>query len=84
MCSYYIFLICVWFISGSTIQACRATRRHILAFEEDKLIFDALIAPVMRKTMVPPEPTQSTPSTFDVDEEVVVPDRIVKTARFSK
>ncbi len=41
-----------WMFTGSSIQACRATRRHVLAFEEDKAIFDALIAPAMRMPVV--------------------------------
>jgi hypothetical protein len=70
---------------GSSIQACRATRRHILAFEEDKAIFDALIAPVMRTVVVLLAQPQclAIPSIHLDDEEVPV-QRIVKTSRFSK
>ncbi len=70
---------------GSSIQACRASRRHVLAFEEDTAIFDSLIAPVMRSTRVT-RPAATVPAvlSMDEDDEDVEPDRVVKTARFSK
>jgi len=40
-------------ILGSSIQTCRDMRRHILAFEEDKKIFDGLITSIMHSTVVP-------------------------------
>jgi len=70
---------------GSSIQACQATRRHILAFEEDKQIFDALIALVMRSIVLPkPAPAWPTGGPIDVDDDVVVPECVAKIARFSK
>lgn len=33
------------FLSGSSIKACLETGRHILALEDDPLIFKAMIAP---------------------------------------
>ena len=70
---------------GSTIQACRATRRHVLAFEEDKEIFDAIIAPVMHATIAtnndPPNPMVIG---SDSDDEDVPVQKIVKTSRFGK
>ncbi len=56
-----------------------------MAFEEDNEIFDALIAPVMRSNVVTPAaPTRPAPAVLDLDEEDVVPERVAKTARFSK
>ena len=78
---YYL----IGMLAGSSIQACRATHRHILAFEEDKDIFDALIAPAMRTAKVvrhpPPPPALDL---VDLDEEDVPAQPIVKTSRFSK
>ena len=70
---------------GSTIQACRATQRHVLAFEEDKEIFDAIIAPVMHAT-VASKKVEANPVMIesDSDEEDVPIQKIVKTSRFSK
>ena len=66
---------------GSTIQACCATRRHVLAFEEDKEIFDAVIAPVMHPTIAT---NKDAPNAVmiesDSDEEDVPVQKIVKTS----
>ena len=60
-------------------------RRHVLAFEEDKEIFDAVIAPVMHATVAtnkdPPNPMVIE---LDSNEEDVPVQKIVKTFRFSK
>jgi hypothetical protein len=70
--------------SGSCIQACRASGRHILAFEEDVDIFNALIAPQMLKTVVNvSEPPPLAPDSFDLEEEDVEPEIIVASNRFS-
>ena len=50
-----VFLQAMIALAGACIHACRATGLHILAFEYDKDIFDALLAP-MRRTVVIPQP----------------------------
>ena len=72
-------------VLGSSIHACRATRRHILAFEEDRAIFDALIAPSLRTISVvqPPLP-EAAENMLTLEDEDVPVQRIVKTNRFSK
>ncbi len=74
------------YYTGSSIQACRATRRHILAFEEDKDIFDALIAPVLRTSVVefPKTAPAAALDVEDVNEAPVVVEHVVKTSQFSK
>ena len=70
---------------GSTIQACRATRRHVVAFEEDKEIFDVVIALVMHATIATnKDPPQPMVIESDPDEEDVTVQKIVKTSQFSK
>ena len=70
---------------GSTIQACCAMRRHVLAFEEDKEIFDAVIALVMHATVATnkdlPNPVVIE---SDPDEKDVPVQKIVKTSQFCK
>ena len=57
---------------GASIQACHATHHHILAFEEDKDIFDALLAPVIRSAEKPPsQPPRPTMVSTDLDDEDV-------------
>ena len=76
--------LCIEF-PGSTIQACRATRRHVMAFEEDREIFDAVITPVMHASVAT---NKDAPNPMmiesDSDEEDVPIQKIVKTSRFSK
>lgn len=72
-------------LTGSCIQACRATCRHILAFEEDKAIFDALIAPILRPAAVNhPQPDTSVEALGGEEEEDIVIQKVQKTNRFSK
>lgn len=72
-------------LSGSSIQACRATRSHILAFEEDNDLFAAVLAPQMRKTVATREETTPiSPEASEMEEDEVEPERIVMTDRFSK
>jgi len=74
------------YFSSSCIQACRATRHHILAFKEDKEIFDGVIAPTMRASVVPkPTPAQQTGGAIedDDDDDMVVED-VQLTSKFSK
>jgi len=54
---------------------------HVLAFKEDKAILDAIIAPVMHTAMVTrPTPPMATAATLDMNDDVVVAERIVKIA----
>ena len=70
---------------GASIYACRATGRHIVALEEDKSIFDALLAPLIHPIPIPqPTPQSSIAIQIDDDEEVVPIRRLKKTLRFSK
>lgn len=71
--------------AGTSIITCRATRRHVLAFEEDRAIFDALIRPVIRTNAVPPAAVIGlVVAAVDLDEEDVQAQPIVKTSFFSK
>jgi len=66
--------------SDSSIQTCHATQRHILAFEEDKDIFNAIIAPQMRKSVVTrAELTLTNPDSIEMEKDNVEPKRIVMT-----
>ena len=47
-----MFLQALIALASACIHACRATGRHILAFE-DKDIFDALLAPMRRPVVIP-------------------------------
>ena len=80
-----MFLQAMIALAGACIHACHATGRHILAFEADVDIFDALLAP-MRRTVVIPQPEIIPPDivSVDLDEEDAPIQRIVKTSRFSK
>jgi len=56
-----------------------------LAFEADKAIFDALIAPMMRKAVVSQPPlVVATATPGDMEEDDIVVECVVKTTRFSK
>lgn len=70
--------------AGACIQACRASHRHILAFEEDKAIFDAVIGPVLRQAPVENSHLPPTVEGIDVEDDAVPVQVIVKTSRFSK
>ena len=72
-------------ITGPSIHACRNVNRHIIALEEDKAIFMALLAPLVRPPKARPssQPTITT-TIHDIDDEDVVVQRIVKKSRFSK
>jgi len=81
---YWVSKIFLLTCAGATIHACQATQHHILAFEEDKAIFDALFVPMMRKAVVsqPPQ-VLAAPAAGNMDEDDVVIERIKKTSRFS-
>jgi hypothetical protein len=70
---------------GASIHACRILSRHVVALEEDKAIFDAILAPMIRTVPdVPPSAASIIADSDDEDAvEVVVP-HIVKKSRFSK
>lgn len=72
-------------IAGSSIYACRNVSRHIVALEEDKAIFTALLAPLVR-TLVACTSIHHATATIvdDLDGGDVVVERIVKKSRFSK
>ena len=60
-------------------------QRHILAFEEDKEIFEAIIAPVIHATTTTnKDPPNLVVLESDPDEEDVLVQKIIKTSRFSK
>jgi len=71
-------------IPGASIHACRNVNRHIVALEEDKAIFDVLIAPLARAkaTLPSPQPSGSKRSQ-DPDNMEVVPSQ-VKRRKTSK
>ena len=72
-------------LAGASIHACHATGRHILAFEEDKDIFDAFLAPMGRTVVLPqPEILPVDIVSVNLDEEDAPIKRILKTSCFSK
>jgi len=72
-------------LSGASIHAWRILRRHIVALEEDKAIFDAILAPMI--CVVPSTPSSTATVILHSDDEdalevEVAP--VVKKSRFSK
>jgi len=65
---------------SASIHACQSTGRHILAFEEDKTIFDAVIAPLLRGAPLPIQAPPPPPEGPDLDDEEVPVQKIVKTS----
>jgi hypothetical protein len=45
-------MLCGFFYAGASIHACRSLDCHIMALEEDKEVFFALLAPLMRSPPV--------------------------------
>ena len=73
------------FIAGASIWACRNVNRHIVALEEDKAIFNALLKPLIcAPLMAPSMQPASAMALDDLDGEDVAVARIVKKSRFSK
>ncbi len=71
-------------VPGASIHACRNVNRHIVALEEDKAIFDALIAPLVRAKATSSAPRPSTRKcSQDPDTMEIVPTQI-KRRRQSK
>jgi len=70
---------------GTSIHACKFLSRHIIALEEDKEIFDAVLAPMIRS--VPDVPTTVAPTILVSDDEDAVEVQvlhIMKKSRFGK
>jgi len=44
-------------LSGASTHACRILNKHIIALEEDKAIFDSILAPKIRVVLVGLAPT---------------------------
>ncbi len=70
---------------GASIHACRIVSRHIVALEEDKAIFEAVLAPMIRSLPDVPIPLATVILQSDDEDavEVEVP-HIIKKSRFSK
>lgn len=72
-------------VAGASIHACRNVDRHIAALEEDKAIFEAVIAPLIRalvtRRCLQPRVVMGLD---DIDEEDIVVELIVKKSQFSK
>jgi hypothetical protein len=51
-------MLCGFFYAGASIRACCSMGRHIVALEEDKELFSALLAPMVHFPVVssPPQP----------------------------
>jgi hypothetical protein len=51
-------MLCGFFYVGASIRACRSVGHHIVALEEDKELFFALLAPMVHSPAVssPPQP----------------------------
>jgi hypothetical protein len=51
-------MLCDFFYASASIRACRNVGRHIVALEENKELFSALLAPMVHPPAVssPPQP----------------------------
>lgn len=84
-CSLFTFVYFVIVFPGASIHACRNVDRHIAALEEDKAIFDAVLAPLIRPTVTRrPRQPRVVIGLDDMDDEDIVAEPIVKKSRFSK
>jgi hypothetical protein len=72
-------MLCGFFYGGASIRACCSVDRHIVALEEDKELFFALLAPMVRSPAVtsPPQP-QLAQRSQDLDAMLIVPAKIKK------
>ena len=71
---------------GACIVACRATGRHIVALEENKDIFDAILKPMKKSTaiaMVTLAPAPVVALSQDPDELPVLPRKFAHKGKFS-
>jgi len=69
----------------ASIHTCRILSRHIVALEEDKAIFDAILAPMIR--VEPNVPSSAATVIIHSDDEDAVEVEValvVKKSRFSK
>ena len=72
-------------VAGASIHACRNVNRHIAALEEDKAIFEAVLAPLIRAPVTRrPRQPRVVMGLDDMDDEDIVVEPIVKKSRFSK
>jgi len=72
-------------VLGASIHTCRILSRHIVALEEDKAIFDAILTPMIRAVPSAPSSIATVIIYFDDEDALeveVAP--IVKKSRFSK
>ncbi len=73
---------CMLLFLGASITACRASGRHIVAIEQDKEIFEAILLP-MKNTLLPvetvqvAEPRPVIQASQDPDAMVIVPRSVV-------
>ena len=68
----YVMMCTVVFIAGASIHACRRSGRHLVAFERDSAIFNAILAP-LSDSLPPPivHGLQSLNMACDDDEEPI-------------
>jgi hypothetical protein len=72
--------------TGASIVACHGTGRHIVALEENKDIFEAILKP-MRKSTTAKEVTPPPPAVAilqDPDAMPVVPRKFIRKGKLSK
>jgi hypothetical protein len=70
---------CVLFYAGASIHACHSVGRHLVAFEEDNILFSALLVPMVRSpTVSSPPKSQPTQRSQDPDAMEIVPTKIKK------
>lgn len=74
------------FVPGACITACRGTGRHILALEEDKDIFEAVLSPMRRipPVVVPAEAEVDVEPSQDPDAMPIVARVFTKKTKPSK
>jgi hypothetical protein len=70
-------MLCGFFHIGASIRACCSVGRHIVALEEDKELFSALLAPMVHSPTVSslPQP-QVPPWSQNPDAMEIVPTKI--------
>jgi len=68
----YVMMCTVVFIAGASIHACRRSGRHLVAFERDSAIFNAILAP-LSDSLPPPivHGLQSLNMTCEDDDEPI-------------
>jgi len=72
-------------LSGASIHACTILNKHIIALEEDKAIFDSVLAPMIQVVPIDLAPTTTIMELLDdPDEEEVEIPHTVKKSHLSK